>query len=185
MSFNLKNHFLIAMPNLLDSNFQQSVTYICEHDEKGAMGLILTHSTNYLLGELLQQLKINCKATGIRQRKIMFGGPVEIQSGFILHRPPGNWQSTLHVTDEVAVTTSRDILEALAVGQGPQENIVTVGYAGWGPGQLEQELASNSWLTYPADVDMLFQTSPDQLWHTAAGALGIDLSLLSGDVGHA
>ncbi|HEX7025799.1 MAG TPA: YqgE/AlgH family protein [Gammaproteobacteria bacterium] len=185
MSLNLKNHFLIAMPNLLDPNFHQSVTYICEHDQKGAMGLMLTQTTNYLLGELLQQLKINCIVPEIGQRKIMFGGPVEIQSGFILHRPAGNWQSSLHVTEEVTVTTSRDILEALAVGQGPRENIVTVGYAGWGPGQLEQELASNSWLTYPADTDMLFKTSPGQLWHSAAKALGIDLSLLSGDVGHA
>jgi putative transcriptional regulator len=185
MSFNLKNHFLIAMPNLLDPNFHQSVTYICEHDQNGAMGLMLTHTTNYQLGELLQQLKITCKATDIAQRKIMFGGPVELHSGFILHRPPGNWQSSLQITDEVAVTTSRDILEALAAGQGPQENIITVGYAGWGPGQLEQELAANSWLTYPADTDMLFQTSPAQLWRTAASALGIDLSLLSGDVGHA
>lgn len=185
MPFNLKNHFLIAMPNLQDPNFQQSVTYICEHDENGAMGLMLTHSTNYLLEDLLQQLKIPCQLSGIGQRKIMFGGPVELQSGFILHRPAGSWQSSLHVTDEVAVTTSRDILEALATGQGPGENIITMGYAGWGRGQLEQELASNSWLTYPADADMLFKTSPDQLWHTAAGALGIDLSLLSGEVGHA
>lgn len=185
MSFNLKNHFLIAMPNLLDPNFHQSVTYICEHDQNGAMGLMLTQTTNYLLGELLQQLKIPCKAPEIGQRKIMFGGPVEIQSGFILHRPPGNWQSSLHVTDEITVTTSQDILESLAAGQGPQENIVTVGYAGWGAGQLEQELVDNSWLTYPADAEMLFKTSPDQLWHTTANALGIDLSLLSGDVGHA
>jgi putative transcriptional regulator len=181
----LKNHFLIAMPSLLDPHFYQSVTYICEHDTNGAMGLMLTRTTDYTLHELLQQLKLDNYPTSAARQTIRFGGPVEAQSGFVLHRPTGQWQSSLKITDDIAVTTSRDILEAIASSTGPQDYLVTLGYAGWGRGQLEQELASNSWLTHPADADMLFQTPPDQLWHAAAGALGVNLHLMSGDAGHA
>lgn len=181
----LKNQFLIAMPSLLDPHFYQSVTYICEHDANGAMGLMLTRTTDYTLHELLQQLKLENNPAATSAHIIRFGGPVEAQSGFVLHRPVGQWQSSLKITDEIAITTSRDILEAIATGAGPRDFLVTLGYAGWGRGQLEQELASNSWLTHPADADMLFQTAPDRLWHAAAGALGVDLNLMSGDAGHA
>ena len=181
----LKNHFLIAMPNLLDPNFHQSVSYICEHDANGAMGLMLTRATEYRMGELLDQLKIECKSDSVANKRIVFGGPVEVQSGFVLHRPHGEWETQLFVTGDIAVTTSRDILAAIAENKGPADYIVSLGYAGWGPGQLEQELLSNSWLTHPADADMIFGTPPDQLWHAAAGAIGVNINLLSGDAGHA
>ena len=181
----LKNHFLIAMPNLLDPHFHQSVSYICEHDANGAMGLMLTRATEYRMGELLEQLKVECESDSVAEQRIVYGGPVEVQSGFILHRPHGGWETQLLITEDIAVTTSRDILEAIADNRGPDNYIVSLGYAGWGPGQLEHELLSNSWLTHPADADMIFNTPPNQLWHAAAGAIGVNLNLLSGDAGHA
>jgi putative transcriptional regulator len=183
-SMNLTNHFLIAMPNLLDPNFQRSVTYICQHDAQGAVGLILTRATDMGLQELLQQLNIQLQPE-VQNTAIMYGGPVDPYSGFILHRPRGNWNNTLAVTDEIGLTTSRDVLDAIASGSGPADNIVALGYAGWGNGQLEDEVLNNAWLTLPADANMLFNTSPDRLWHVAANALGIDITQISGDAGHA
>lgn len=183
-SIDLTNHFLIAMPNLLDPNFQRSVTYICQHDAQGAVGLILNRATDMGLQELLQQLNIQPRPQ-LRNTAIMYGGPVDTYSGFILHRPRGNWSNTLAVTDEIGLTTSRDVLDAIASGGGPADSIVALGYAGWAGGQLENELLNNAWLTLPADADMLFKTPHQQLWHAAANALGIDITQLSGEAGHA
>ncbi|HEY3487365.1 MAG TPA: YqgE/AlgH family protein [Gammaproteobacteria bacterium] len=183
-TINLTNHFLIAMPNLLDPNFYRSVTYVCQHNEQGAIGLILTRTSEIRLLELLQQLDIKLKPE-VRNTAIMYGGPVDPFSGFILHRPHGNWDTTLAVTDEIGLTTSRDVLDAIGGGTGPSDSIVALGYAGWGEGQLESEMLDNAWLTLQADAEMLFKTPPDQLWHAAAQALGIDITRLSGDVGHA
>lgn len=183
-SINLTNHFLIAMPNLMDPNFQRSVTYICQHDEQGAVGLILNRATNMGLQELLQQLNIQLQPE-VQNSAIMYGGPVDPYSGFILHRPRGQWSNTLAVTDEIGLTTSRDVLDAIAQGAGPTDSIVALGYAGWAGGQIEDELLNNAWLTLPADADMLFKTPPHRLWHAAANALGIDITQLSGDAGHA
>jgi putative transcriptional regulator len=183
-SINLTNHLLIAMPNLGDPNFHRSVTYICQHDTEGALGLILNRATDMGLQELLQQLDIQLQPK-VQNSAIMFGGPVEPNSGFILHRPRGNWSSTLAVTDEIGLTTSRDVLDAIAQGAGPADSIVALGYAGWAGGQLEDELMNNAWLTLPANADMLFNTPPERLWRSAANALGIDITQLSGDVGHA
>jgi putative transcriptional regulator len=183
-AINLTNHFLIAMPNLQDPNFRRSVTYICQHDPQGAFGLILNRATDMGLQELLQQLNIQPQMP-LQNTAIMCGGPVDSHSGFILHRPRGNWNNTLAVTEEIGLTTSRDVLDAIAQGTGPADSIVALGYAGWAGGQLENEVLNNAWLTLPADADTLFQTPPQQLWHTAANALGIDITQLSGDAGHA
>lgn len=183
-SINLTNHFLIAMPNLADPNFHRSVTYICQHDAQGAVGLILNRATDMGLQELLQQLNIEPRPQ-LQNTAIMYGGPVDPYSGFILHRPHGNWSNTLAVTDEIGLTTSRDVLDAIAGGTGPDDSIVALGYAGWAGGQLENELLNNAWLTLQADADMLFRTPPHLLWQAAANALGIDITQLSGDAGHA
>jgi putative transcriptional regulator len=183
-SINLTNHFLIAMPNLQDPNFHRSVTYICQHDAQGAVGLILNRTTDMGLQELLQQLDIQLQPQ-IQDSAIMFGGPVDPYSGFILHRPRGNWENTLTVTDEIGLTTSRDVLAAIAHGAGPANSIVAMGYAGWAGGQLEDEVLNNAWLTLPADANLLFNTPPERLWQVAANSLGIDITQLSGDAGHA
>ncbi len=181
----LKNHFLIAMPNLLDPNFSQSVTLICEHDENGAIGLVINRPTGIVLSELFHQLKIHCPAPEASNIHVMSGGPVSPENGFVLHRPLGDWQNTLSISDETGLTTSIDILDAMAAGTGPSESIITLGYAGWAAGQLEQELADNAWLTHPADSNMLFQTPREELWNAAAQAMGVDISLLSHEAGHA
>jgi putative transcriptional regulator len=183
-SMNLTNHFLIAMPNLQDPNFHRSVTYICQHDAQGAVGLILNRATDMGLQELLQQLDIQLQPQ-VQDSAIMFGGPVDPYSGFILHRPRGNWDNTLAVTDEIGLTTSRDVLAAIADGAGPANSIVALGYAGWAGGQLEDEVLNNAWLTLPANADTLFNTPPERLWQVAASSLGIDITQLSGDAGHA
>lgn len=181
----LKNHLLIAMPTLQDPNFSRSVTLICEHDEQGAIGLVLNQPVAFCLQELLQQLSIQCISETTAEKTIMSGGPVSPENGFVLHRPSGQWQNSLQVNAEVALTSSIDVLQAIANDQGPSDAIIALGYAGWAAGQLEHELANNSWLTHPADNDMLFRTRPDLLWDTAAKAMGVDMTLLSHEAGHA
>ena len=181
----LKDHFLIAMPNLADGNFSQSVTYICEHEENGSLGITINRPIDIRLGEIFQQLDIECGDPSISDQHVYIGGPVQQDRGFLLHTPIGNWDSTMPVTDTIAITTSRDILQAIAEGRGPQHVIIALGYAGWGPGQLEHEMSENAWLSCPANKQILFET-PDHLrWQEAAKLLGIDLQLLSSDTGHA
>lgn len=181
----LKNHFLIAMPNLLDPNFSRSVTLICEHDRNGAIGLVVNRPTTITLSDLFLQLKLKCTAQKTAEKKVMAGGPVSPENGFVLHKPIGNWENTLSITEDVGLTTSIDILGAMASGGGPENSIIALGYAGWAAGQLENELADNAWLTHPADADMLFNTPREELWDAAAKAIGVDMSLLSHDTGHA
>jgi putative transcriptional regulator len=181
----LAHHFLIAMPALDDPNFQRSVTYICEHNENGAMGIVINRQTDLELGEVLEHMQIPIQADAVRHQPVYSGGPVQQDRGFVLHRPPGNWVSKLTVSRDIAVTTSRDILEAISVGEGPDESIFVLGYAGWAPGQLEQELADNAWLNGPADDRIIFEIPSDQRWKAAAALLGVDLELLSSEVGHA
>ncbi|MBN1379509.1 MAG: YqgE/AlgH family protein [Gammaproteobacteria bacterium] len=180
----LKNHFLIAMPDLRDPNFSRSVTLICEHDQHGAIGLVVNRPTTITLSELFVQLKLKCIKPETANTQIMAGGPVCPENGFILHRPVGDWENTLGIADDMGLTTSIDILRSIADGNGPEQAIIALGYAGWGAGQLENELADNAWLTHPADSDMLFTTPREQLWDTAARAIGVDMSLLSHDAGH-
>ena len=182
---NLTGHFLIAMPSLNDSFFNRAVTYICEHDENGSFGLIINQETEIQLKQVLEEMKIESAGTPDKDQTIFIGGPVDQGRGFILHRPAGNWSSSLVVENGVTLTTSKDILQAIANNQGPEDCIVTLGYAGWAAGQLEQEMASNTWLSCPADEQIIFNTPVEERWKAAAKLIGVDLSLLSNDTGHA
>ncbi len=180
----LRDHFLIAMPALSDPNFDHSVTYICEHNEEGAMGILINRQMEITIAEVLTQMEIEPSNHFDTSLKIYDGGPVQPGQGFVLHSPVGAWESSLQVGEETALTTSRDILTAIAHGEGPKQFLVALGYAGWGPGQLEQELADNTWLSCPADTHILFELPIAERWAAAAALLGIDLNLLSSEIGH-
>jgi putative transcriptional regulator len=181
----LTNHFLIAMPGLKDPNFSRTVTYICEHTDQGAMGIVINRPMDIRLGEVLDQLDIEPTAAGVADAYVYLGGPVQTDRGFVIHTGPGDYDSTLSVTLDIRVTTSRDVLEAIADGRGPAQRLIALGYAGWGGGQLEDELSANAWLNGPADTNIMFSLSPAQRWLAAAQLLGVDLNLLSGEAGHA
>jgi putative transcriptional regulator len=183
-STNLTNQFLIAMPGMLDENFYQTVTYICEHSEQGAMGIVVNRPTNLHLNDILDQLDITDIDLVSGEEAIYIGGPVQPERGFVLHGNSHDWDSTLQVTPEISVTTSKDILESIAAGKGPEEHLVALGYAGWAGGQLEDEISANAWLSGPADSQIIFNTPADLRWKAAARLLGVDLDLISGDAGH-
>ena len=184
-AFNLTNHFLIAMPQLADPNFVRSVTYICVHNDEGAMGIVVNRPLDMALGEVLSQMALSPGTPEIAAQPVYLGGPVHTDRGFVLHRPASAWGLSLNVTQDVALSTSRDILEAMARGAGPSETLVALGYAGWGAGQLEAEMAQNAWLSGPADLDIVFKLPAESRWQSAASRLGVDLGMLSSDVGHA
>ncbi len=181
----LTNHFLIAMPQLEDPNFFHSVTYICQHSDEGAMGIIINQPLEMNLEEILAQLEIGNDDQTLGAQPVYFGGPVQQDRGFILHRPRRNWEGTLFVSDDIALTTSSDILKDIAQHRGPRQSLVALGYAGWGEGQLEQEMAQNAWLSVPASADIIFDTPVERRWHAATALLGIDVDQLSEDIGHA
>ncbi len=181
----LENQLLIAMPTLDDTYFNKTVTYICEHNDEGAMGLIINLPVDFSLNELLAHIDADNDDNPILDQQVLTGGPVATQRGFVLHSPQDCWSSSLALSEEVMITTSKDILMALGTEDAPKKFMVTLGYAGWGPGQLEQELQANSWLTTPADSDILFNTPIEQRWKKATEKLGIDIAHLSNDVGHA
>ena len=182
---NLTGHFLIAMPTLADDNFSHTVTYICQHDQEGALGVVINRPAEVRFGELLDHLTIHCDDDSVTEAALYHGGPVQPERGFVLHSPPGEWSASLVMENGLALTTSRDIIEAIAHGHGPQQWLAALGYAGWGPGQLEQEMAENAWLSGPADIGVLFDSSVERRWPEAAARLGIDLSRLATVVGHA
>ena len=181
----LKNQLLIAMPTLQDPNFSRTVTYICEHGDHGAMGIVLNRPTELRLLDVLQHMDIDGGLGMAGEQIVYLGGPVEEERGFVLHTHTDPWDSTLAIDDRISITSSRDILEAMAHGGGPEQTLVALGYAGWGAGQLEQELQQNAWLSGPADQSILFDLPAEQRWEAAARLLGVDLNLLSGEAGHA
>lgn len=181
----LKNQLLIAMPTLNDPNFNHSVTYVCEHNEEGAMGITINRPLDVTLGEIFDHMKIACSNPMIRGRPVFMGGPIALERGFVLHTPHGGWESTLEVTDEIGLTTSKDILQAMADGAGPARAVIALGYSGWSEGQLEQELAENAWLTVEATKELIFDYPVEERWVAAARSLGVDMNLLSGEAGHA
>ena len=182
----LNNHFLIAMPALDDPNFHHhTTTYICEHDRDGALGVVINRPLNMRLGEILKHMDIEPGNNEVSSWPVYMGGPVQSDRGFVLHEPSGDWEATLKVTDQIGITSSRDILQAIAAGEGPEKAIVTLGYAGWGAGQLEQELAANTWLSGPASSNIVFDMPSEERWMAAAALLGVDLNLISSDTGHA
>ncbi|MGI8896290.1 MAG: YqgE/AlgH family protein [Casimicrobiaceae bacterium] len=184
-SLNLTAHFLIAMPAMADPRFANTLTYVCEHNKDGALGIVINRPIDMTLSSLFDQINVPLKNNPLGGAPVHFGGPVQIDRGFVLHRPLGNWQSTLAISDDLGLTTSKDVLEALARGEGPKDVFVSLGYAGWSAGQLEQELAQNAWLTVEANADVLFDVPPEQRLPAAMQLLGIDFAQLSEGAGHA
>lgn len=182
---NLTDHFLLAMPALDDPNFSQSVTYICEHNEDGAMGVVINRPLDIQLKEILLQLDIEVRQSPQHEQPVYAGGPVLTDRGFVLHQPAGQWESSLKIADDIALTTSRDILDAIARGNGPEHYLLALGYAGWGAGQLEEEMKENAWLTIAAEHALIFNNEPATRWRRAAELIGIDPSHLSDRAGHA
>lgn len=183
---NFSHQCLIAMPEMDDPRFAQTVTYIVRHDQDGAVGLVLNKPLQLSLPELLAEVRLPVLAPLTRpEQPVLFGGPVSTEAGFVLHRNKGHWNSTLEVEDDLCVTSSRDILDAISQGKGPTVFQVVLGYAGWSAGQLEKEMADNAWLVCPADDGLLFDLPYELRWQAAAQKIGVDLSLLSAQVGHA
>ena len=184
-SHSLRDHFLLAMPSLDEGIFSGSITYICEHGEAGAMGIVINQPLDLSLGEIFEHLDIDAHRD-FDHFPVLAGGPVQIDHGFVLHPNEGNrWDSTLRVTEEVQLTTSQDVLKAIARDEGPSKFVVALGYAGWSAGQLEEEIANNSWLTLPANQGVIFDTAIEQRVSAAAAMLGIDMNLMSAQAGHA
>jgi putative transcriptional regulator len=181
----LTNQFLIAMPAMSDTNFSQTVTFIWEHNADGALGIIINRPLQMRLVDVFEQLKMPT-APGISgEQPVLQGGPVQTDRGFVVHHVGGRWEHTRQISSRIQVTTSPDILNAMALGTGPHTALVALGYAGWGAGQLESELAQNAWLTAPCDERILFDTPYEQRWRAAGRLLGIDLATMSPQVGHA
>lgn len=181
----LANQLLIALPALDDPNFSRSVTLVCQHDADGAMGVMVNRASEYTLGEVFQQMGIESRDAELCARPVVAGGPVHPERGFVLHDGDREWDSTLAIADGLYVTTSRDVLEAMARGEGPRSATVALGCAGWGAGQLEHEIVENSWLTAPADAELLFRLPLEMRWQAAAGRIGVDLARLADYAGHA
>jgi putative transcriptional regulator len=182
----LTNQFLIAMPAMDDPNFAQTVTLVCEHSERGAVGIVINRTLPMTLGDVFEQLGLDAARSRVSDQPVLHGGPVQTERGFVLHSPSTvQWESSLPFSERMHLTTSRDILDALAAGEGPESAVIALGYAGWDAGQLEDEMARNAWLTVDADDRVVFATPVEQRWHAAARLLGIDLLSLSSDAGHA
>lgn len=182
----LTGHFLIAMPGMGDPNFARGITFICQHNEDGAMGLVVNRLSDFKLGDVLRQMHMPCERTEVATAPVLAGGPVQPERGFVLHTAGDHeWDSSYRVNDLLTVTTSRDILAAMADGHGPEHALVTLGYAGWGAGQLEQELRENAWLTVQADDRILFDTALDERWGAAVALVGINPANLTSYSGRA
>jgi putative transcriptional regulator len=185
----LADHFLIAMPSTLDPVFGGTVVYLCEHNAEGALGVIINKATDMTMDVLLERidlaLEIHANRAPLSTKPVMFGGPVQVERGFVLHTPHGAFSSMMKVTDDIALTTSKDVLEAVAAGDGPRRLLVSLGCAGWSAGQLEQEIARNGWLTVRADPAVIFDLPIEQRFAAAIKLLGIDPMMLAGEAGHA
>lgn len=191
---NLTHHFLIAMPGLEDSSFARSVIYVCEHSARGALGLVINKPTDITLSGLFERVELSLGRADLRESLVYLGGPVQTERGFVLHDPmrgadedseESGYASTLCIPGGLDMTTSKDILEALSTGAGPRRVLVTLGYASWGEGQLESELAENSWLTVEADPGLIFDTPVAERYDSALGLLGLQSWRLAPQAGHA
>ena len=181
----LANHLLVAMPGMADSNFGGAVVFLAEHTARGALGLIVNRPTDITLRTLFERIDLRLDIESLAELPVLYGGPVQTDRGFVLHQPLGQWNSTVTVGEDMGLTSSKDVLEAVAQGEGPERLLVTLGYAGWGPGQLEHEIAQNAWLTLAPTAELLFDVPLDQRFERAFRSLGIDPALLSPAVGHA
>jgi len=181
----LTNQLLIAMPGLADPNFTSTVTLICEHNDEGALGIIINRPLAIRLGSLFERLEVDDPDPSTAEEPVLVGGPVSQERGFVLHDSERTFDNSLAVSEDIKLTLSRDIIDALAAGSGPTQSLVALGYAGWEPGQLEHEMLANSWLNVPASPDIVFDTPFEDRWASAARKLGIDISQISPDAGHA
>lgn len=184
-SINLTGHFLIAMPGMVDARFAGTLTYLCRHDAEGALGIVVNRPIGMQMADLFAQTGVMSQDVALSNYPLFFGGPVETGRGFVLHQPLGSWQSTLSAGQDIGLTTSRDIIDALAQGDGPKRMMVALGYAGWSTGQLEHELAQNAWLSVAAQPEVIFDTPIDGRLNAAAHLLGIDYLDLPEEAGHA
>jgi putative transcriptional regulator len=181
----LTNHFLIAMPALQDPNFSRGVTFVCQHSGEGAMGLLVNRVSELKLGDVLTQMRMTTALKEVASAPVYIGGPVQPERGFVLHEPCGNWDSSFTISDSLCVTTSRDILAAMAEGKGPKHSLVALGYAGWSEGQLELEMRDNAWLAANATPGLIFDTPLEKRWEAAARLVGFDPAMLADHGGHA
>jgi putative transcriptional regulator len=186
---NLTNQFLIAMPGMADDTFSGAVVYLCEHSEKGALGLVINKPIDITLANLFEKVDLSLEGNDLAEQPVYFGGPVQTERGFVLHEPQGReaqaFNSTLQVPGGLEMTTSKDVLEAMSHGQGPRRVLVTLGYSGWSAGQLEDEIGRNGWLTVAAEPGIIFDTPVAERYDRALGLLGIDPRMLSQEAGHA
>lgn len=180
----LSNQFLLAMPGMVDGSLAGTVIYICEHTPRGALGLVINRPTDLTLADLLERIDLQVDITLPQDDVVYYGGPVQTDRGFVLHEPQGDYTSSLSL-GALVLTTSRDVLQAVAEGEGPSRRLVTLGYAGWGAGQLESELVRNAWLSVSADARIIFDVAPDDRYREAMHLLGFDPSSLSDVAGHA
>ncbi len=181
----LTNHLLIAMPSLVDPNFAQTVALVCEHTDRGALGIVLNKPLPMHLSDVLSQMKLEPSTEHIGSQPVLRGGPVHTDRGFVLHRPGGQWDHTHKVSDTIQVTTSRDVLAAMARGEGPTDAFIALGYAGWESGQLEREIRENAWTSIPVDARVVFELPYEERWTGAWRLLGVDVDRLSLVAGHA
>lgn len=184
-SVNLTNHFLIAMPSIADPYFAGTLIYVCEHNEQGALGIIVNRPIDMTLAALFEKIELPLDAAGFERMPVYFGGPVQTDRGFVLHRPLGTWQSTLTASPEIGLTSSRDVLQSLGKEGVPGDVVVTLGYSGWSAGQLEDELAQNAWLTVPAQSHILFELPFEERLAAAMSTLGVSFAHLAEGAGHA
>jgi putative transcriptional regulator len=181
----LVNQLLIAMPGMADPNFSSTVTLICEHNDEGALGIVINRPLNLSLGGLFEQLHVDNPDPAALDHPVLMGGPVGPERGFVLHDSSHRYENSLAISSEICLTLSRDVIDALASGRGPQKSLVALGYAGWGAGQLEAEMLANAWLNVSATQEIVFDMPFADRWAAAAKALGVDLTLLSPEAGHA
>lgn len=181
----LTNQLLIAMPGMADPNFSTTVTLICEHNDDGALGIIINRPLALKVSGLFEQLAVDDHASDENDNPVLSGGPVGVERGFVLHGDSHRYENTLAVSDDIQLTLSRDVIDAMASGDGPEKSLVAIGYAGWQPGQLEDEMLANTWLSVPATPQLVFDTPFAERWDSAARTLGIDIASISLDAGHA
>jgi putative transcriptional regulator len=183
---NLTNQFLIAMPSMADPTFSGTVVYLCDHSERGALGLVINRPTDIDLKALFTRIDLKLEIEPLLHLPVYFGGPVQTERGFVLHEPVANpYTSSMSVPGGLDMTTSKDVLEAVALGNGPAKFLLTLGHAGWGAGQLEEEISHNGWLTVEADPSIVFDIPAEERLEAALSLLGVSLSMLSGEAGHA
>lgn len=185
MSTSLAEHLMVAMPSMTNPNFERTVIYICEHHSHGTVGLIINRPMPYPISLIFDQMKIEFVAAEKNQKPLLFGGPLQPERGFVIHRPAGSWRSSLLLHDDVTITTSSDIIRAIAGNTGPKDTLITLGYTGWIENQLETEVINNFWLVCPYKPELLYEVPYADRWTAAGKILGIDMNQISSDTGHA